>query len=144
MALSDAINAWVEGYLAVKLNPTATTEEYVGALPSILNWGPVESVPTITRKGGAALVADTDFTWSTEGQLWPLLDLGEDIWEIAYTAGYAAVPAGLTAAIAQIQTAIVADSGIISESLGDYSYTLIAQASMRHLFLLDTYKRLFA
>ncbi len=144
MALSDAIKAWVEGHLAIKLIPEVMTELYVGPLPAVLNWGPLEAVPAITRKDGTALVADTDFRWATTGQLWPLLDLCTDNWDIVYTAGYAVVPDGLQAAIDQITTDIEADTGIVSERLGDYSYTLVEQSAHRHLDLLNTWKRLMA
>lgn len=144
MALSDAINAWVEGRLAVKLTPTVMTELYVGPLPAVLNWGPLEAVPAITRKDGTALVADTDFRWATSGQLWPLVDLCTDNWDIVYTAGYTTVPDGLQAAIDQISTDITADDGYSAERLGDYSYARVAGFAERHLNLLDTYRRLFA
>jgi len=144
VALADAINAWVEGYLAIKLIPEVMTEVYVGPLPAVLNWGPVEAVPSIIPRGGTALVADTDFIWSTTGQLWPLKALGADVWDIVYTAGYAVVPDALQAAIDQLAADITADSGIISERLGDYSYTVVAKHAHRHLNLLDTHRRLFA
>ncbi len=144
MALSDAINAWVEGHLAIKLIPEIMTELYVGPLPAVLNWGPLEAVPAITRKDGTALVADTDFRWATTGQLWPLVDLCTDNWDIVYTAGYAVVPDGLQAAIDQISTDIEADEGIKSERIGDYSYSLVAAYAHRHLDLLNHWKRLMA
>lgn len=144
MALADAINAWVEGYLAIKLTPTVMTEVYVGALPSVLNWGPVEAVPSIIPRGGTALIADTDFVWATTGQLWPLLELGTELWDLVYTAGYAAVPAGLQAAIDEFAANVAADAGLISERLGDYAYTVSAEHAHRHVYLLDPWKRLFA
>ena len=144
MALSDAINAWVEGHLAIKLVPEVMTELYVGPLPAVLNWGPLEAVPAITRQDGTALVADTDFRWATTGQLWPLLDLCTDNWDIVYTAGYTVVPDGLQAAIDQLALDIAADDGLSAERLGDYSYTLIADHAHRHLDLLNHWKRLMA
>lgn len=144
MALSDAINAWVEGYLAVKLIPTVMTELYVGPLPAVLNWGPLEAVPAITRQDGIALVADTDFRWSTLGQLWPLVDLGTDNWDIVYTAGYTSVPDGLQGAIDQISADIIADDGLSAERLGDYSYTRVQGFAQKRLDLLNTYRRLMA
>ncbi|KKL88353.1 hypothetical protein LCGC14_1925500, partial [marine sediment metagenome] len=50
----------------------------------------------------------------------------------------------LQAAIDQITTDIEADSGIDSERLGDYAYTLVEHYAQRHMGLLNTWKRLMA
>ena len=142
--LPDAINSWVEGELAIKLTAEALAETHVGAFPAILNWGPIEAAPTIVLRNVRTLTEDVDFIWAETAQLWPLLDLGTGVWEISYTGGYAVVPDGLQAAIDQVAADMVAGAGVVSERLGDYSYTMIGDYAQRHMKLLLTYRRLFA
>ena len=143
MALSDTVNDWVEAYCAIRLSPTAETEVHVGAFTSITSWGPLEAAPTIVIRDGDTLVEDVDFIWTEEGQLWPLRAFDPAIWELAYTAGYTAVPAGLTSAIAELLAALTAATGFTSERLGDYAYTVGIEDKWQDVRLIETYRRLF-
>ena len=141
-AIVDEVNLTVKRYLGYNPEATDYTAELYdgpGTNSLKLNHFPIISVTTVTvysdtleavtlaeRCDGdeGYYIRDADAGILMNNDLWPR---GRGVIEVTYRAGYATVPADLKRAcyvIAQYYKNISKTPGVVSETMGSYSYTL--------------------
>jgi len=145
--LIDGVSAAVEAYCRVtfaQASPPATITEYVdgGGKVLLLKQRPVLTLTSVSDRQDSppsALTAPEyelddeagtiyrkiNYSGHPSGATW---ESGRRRWEVIYTAGYLTCPADVQQAVLRWIESLMRSGDVQSEKLGDYAYTLKAQA----------------
>lgn len=136
------VNSFVEDYCNQKFTTTVVTEDVDGGSDNlVLKYNNIASVTSVTDRADSEVISSTSYDVDTEAGIirykdWAtsnidllggMFEKGKKRYRVVYTTGYSDQPNSVKLAAAEIVAMVEkSDPSLVSESIGEYSYSKIS------------------